>query len=99
MKIVIIHILLFLVQGTCSNSIITGSAKILENPYKLDFINNDYIKLVDFLNEQRIIGMIKLMEKENLKLFAKEKEEKIYRDHLASRVSSSVLRDFHTFRY
>ena len=99
MKIFLICVLILFLNGASSKFIKPDSSKIAENPYKLNFINSDFTKVVEFLMEQRIISLIKQMEIENQKRYEKEREEKIYRDQLASRVSSSVLRDFHTLRY
>ena len=91
--------LMFIATGHCSKFIKSDSTKLASNPYNLDFINNNREKLVEFLNEQRIIGLVKLMEKETQLRMKRERENDIYRKRLASRVSSSVLRDFHTSRY
>ena len=67
--------------------------------YKLHFFNSDSKKLFDFLKEQEVIGLIKTMELENQKRREKEKEDEIFRNKLASRVRSSIFRDFFPFRY
>ena len=66
---------------------------------KLHFFNSDSKKLADFLKEQEVIALIKAMEVENQKRREKEKENEIFRNKLASRVQSSIFRDFFPFRY
>jgi len=99
MNIFFVFVLILLLNGTFSTSIKPDYPKVDMNPYKLYFINYDYKKLVEFLKEQRAINLKILTEKEKEKHLYKQRESLIYRELLANRVLSSVLRDFHTIRY
>jgi len=66
---------------------------------KFNFANIRGQKDYQLMTEPEFIELLKQFNIKKQMRLKQEKENKIYRENLASRIKSSVLRDFHTFRY
>jgi hypothetical protein len=83
------------------NFVISAST-ISKNPLIINKFNFGEIrdpKMVHAMREREIFAFVRQLEKENQKRLKQEKEIKIYRENLASRVKSSIIKDFLTTRY
>ena len=66
---------------------------------KFNFFNKGGPRETHLMNEREFIALMRQMEKENVMKLKQEKQNRIYRENLVSRIKSSILRDFHTLRF
>ena len=71
----------------------------LENRYNLIDVNVKQNKAWLTSREKETIALIKKWRQEMEEKLLKDREEKIFRQNFASRVQSSLFRDFLTLRY
>ena len=71
--------------------------KIKNQKSPIQFEKQDEVKCDQYIKEHRLIELAR--ENQLKKAMKEEKTKEIYRTHLASKVISSVLRDFLSMRY
>ena len=91
-----ISLLALLLNCLVSNSTSSKNPLII-NKFNFGEIRDP--KMVHSIRQREIFAFIKQMERENQERLKQEKQNKIYRENLSSRVKSSIINDFLTTRY